>query len=65
MRIEIDKGRCLGSGQCTVLAPKVFDQDDEDGLVVVLDTTPPQPLHGAVRQAAQCCPAGVITAHER
>ena len=27
---------CIGSGMCVVTAPAVFDQDDDEGLVVLL-----------------------------
>ncbi|MGW1200246.1 ferredoxin, partial [Streptomyces sp. NPDC002536] len=29
VRITIDSGVCIGSGQCTLTAPAVFDQDDD------------------------------------
>ncbi|MER6983862.1 ferredoxin, partial [Streptomyces carpinensis] len=29
MRIDIDKNRCIGAGQCALAAPGVFTQDDE------------------------------------
>ncbi|QFR00472.1 ferredoxin [Streptomyces phaeolivaceus] len=64
MRIEIDKDRCLGTGQCGVFAPDVFAQHDDDALVVVLESAPPAEFHAAVRQAVHFCPAGVITTHD-
>jgi ferredoxin len=36
MRVEVDQSSCMGSGQCVLWAPTVFDQDN-DGLVTVLD----------------------------
>ena len=47
-------------GQCVLLAPDVFDQRDEDGMVVLLDDTPPAELHDAVRESAAVCPAAAI-----
>ncbi|KUO12361.1 ferredoxin [Streptomyces sp. DSM 15324] len=64
MRIDIDKDRCLGSGQCRQYAPEVFDQDEDDALVTLLDAVPPQEFHDAVRDAAMLCPGAVITLHE-
>ncbi|MEK8171751.1 ferredoxin [Streptomyces sp. M19] len=61
MQITVDADKCCGAGQCVLLAPEVFDQRDEDGIVVVLDERPPADQHAAVEEAAQVCPAGVIT----
>jgi ferredoxin len=59
MKIEIDTDKCIASGACVAACPEVFDQD-EDGLVVVVDPSPPVELHEKVRQAAAACPAAVI-----
>lgn len=40
--------------------PSVFDQRDEDGVVVLLTDTPPADLRDAVREAADVCPAACI-----
>jgi ferredoxin len=40
-------------------AGAVFDQDD-DGIVVLLDATPSDDLREAVEEAAAVCPADVI-----
>jgi ferredoxin len=47
-----------------LLAPEVFDQREEDGIVVLLDETPAADLHAAVREAATVCPAAAITVEE-
>lgn len=60
MQISVDIEKCCGAGQCVLAAPEVFDQRDEDGVVVVLDARPPAERHDAVRQAAQLCPAAAI-----
>jgi ferredoxin len=36
MKVAVEQDRCVGSGQCVLLAPDVFDQRDEDGSVVLL-----------------------------
>ena len=61
MRVETDRDRCIGSGQCVVAAPDLFDQDDDDGLVVLLDPSPAPGLEAAARAAAAACPASVIS----
>lgn len=60
MLIRIDQEKCCGAGHCVLAAPDVFDQRDEDGIVVVLDAEPPAELHQAVQDAAAVCPAAAI-----
>ncbi|MFE3827524.1 ferredoxin [Streptomyces sp. NPDC059092] len=60
MKVEVDVPKCVASGQCVLIAPEVFDQRDEDGLVVLLDETPPPGLDDAVRESAMVCPAAAI-----
>ena len=60
MRISVDRSRCLGSGNCLTWASEVFDQSDDDFLVVVLDETPPAERREAVEQAARFCPGQAI-----
>lgn len=64
MRISIDFDKCCGAGQCVLAAPDVFDQRDEDGIVVLLDADPSEDQYDNVRQAAAVCPAAVIQVHE-
>jgi ferredoxin len=42
------------------LAPEVFGQDVEDGLVVVLNSTPEEDQRDDVDEAIQTCPAQAI-----
>ena len=60
MQVGVDQSKCCGAGQCTALAPEVFDQRDEDGVVVLRDAAPPEAVHDAVREAAAACPASAI-----
>jgi ferredoxin len=64
MKVSVDQDRCIGSGQCVLLAPEVFDQRDEDGIVVLLNPNPPAELDDAVTEAAQVCPGLAITVEE-
>jgi ferredoxin len=58
--IEIDIDRCCGAGACVLRAPDVFDQNDDDGTVIVLDEHPPEDQADAVGLAAEMCPASAI-----
>lgn len=60
MRITIHEEKCCGAGQCVIQAPELFDQRDEDGVVILLNEQPPQALHAKARMAAKLCPAIAI-----
>ncbi|WP_369274599.1 ferredoxin [Streptomyces sp. R11] len=61
MKVNVDQDRCCGAGQCVLIAPEVFDQRDEDGIVTLLEPSPAEDLHAAAREAAAVCPASAIT----
>lgn len=60
MKVRIDEHACVASGQCVMAAPDVFDQRDEDGIVVLLQEDPPTDQADDVHQAAHVCPALAI-----
>ncbi|CAL9655333.1 ferredoxin [Streptomyces sp. Tu 3180] len=64
MDITIDHDRCIGAGQCALVAPAVFDQRDEDGLAVLLADPPGDDQRAAVREAAESCPLSAISVRE-
>ncbi|KOX46930.1 ferredoxin [Streptomyces ardesiacus] len=59
-KISVERDRCVGAGQCVLAAPAVFDQDDEEGLVLLLDGEPPAAQSDAVREAVWACPSGAL-----
>lgn len=60
LKVTVDQGLCCGAGQCVLLAPEVFDQQEEDGRVVLLDPEPGEAHAAAVREAAATCPTGAV-----
>ncbi|NUT96515.1 MAG: ferredoxin [Saccharothrix sp.] len=64
MKVIVDQDKCVSSGQCVLTADDIFDQRDEDGVVVLLDATPPAKRLADARQAAVMCPASAITVEE-
>ncbi len=60
MKVSVDADRCLGAGQCVLAAREVFDQREDDGIVVLLTDTPQPDQYENVREAARLCPALVI-----
>jgi ferredoxin len=61
MKVHVDRQRCVGSGQCAQTAPGIFDQDERDGIVILLAAEPPAVGHAAARKAAHLCPARAIS----
>jgi ferredoxin len=64
MPVIVDTEKCIGSGNCVSTEPKVFDQRELDGIVVLLDESPSPEHLDAVRDAAEGCPAMAITVEE-
>ena len=64
IKIHVDQRKCVGAGQCAMTVPQVFDQREEDGVVVLLQDHAEQSLEPAVRKAAKLCPAQAIRVEE-
>ena len=60
MKVTVDQDKCIGSGQCVMAAPEVFDQRDSDGIVLLQQSSPPAESAEDVREAAASCPALAI-----
>ncbi|MFE3827354.1 ferredoxin [Streptomyces sp. NPDC059092] len=60
MKVTVDEDKCCGAGQCVLVAPEVFDQRDDDGIVILLAPEPDPAEHTTVREAAAVCPAAAI-----
>ena len=65
MKVTVDKDRCCGAGTCVLVAPDVFDQGEDDGIVILLNPQPPADLQASVREAASVCPAAAIQLSEQ
>lgn len=64
MKVVVDEDKCVAAGQCVAAAMDVFDQRDEDGIVVLLNEHPTVELADDVRNAAAVCPALAIRIEE-
>jgi ferredoxin len=64
MRIVTDTGRCVGAGQCALTEPRVFDQSDEDGTVVLLTDKAEGDTLTNVREAIDLCPSQALSLEE-
>jgi ferredoxin len=58
--IRVSRETCVGAGRCASTAPSVFDQDDE-GLVVLVDPAPDGAAAEAAQTASVVCPSQSIT----
>ncbi|NRQ37663.1 ferredoxin [Nonomuraea sp. NN258] len=61
MEINADTSVCIGAGMCALTVPEVFDQSEDEGLVVLLQKTPPEGAEDAVRRAVTLCPSGALS----
>jgi ferredoxin len=61
LRVAADREVCAGSGMCVRTAPGLFDQDDDDGRVVVLVTELRKDDVAAAREAVSLCPTGALS----
>jgi len=64
VKVTVDQDKCVSSGQCVLNAAEVFDQRDEDGVVVLLNDNPPIDQAENVRRATAACPAQAIHVEE-
>jgi ferredoxin len=61
VRIEINREKCMGSGNCLFWAPGVFELGD-DGVSVVID--PSAATERQIMQAVEGCPTQAIAVSE-
>ncbi|MGW1787285.1 ferredoxin [Streptomyces sp. NPDC001858] len=64
MKVVVDEEKCVAAGQCVAAAMDVFDQREDDGIVVLLEENPPAEQADDVRNAAAVCPALAIRIEE-
>jgi ferredoxin len=60
MRVTLDPHTCGTTGVCTMIAPTVFRQREEDGVGEVIDPHPAPDLLEDVREAEISCPVAAI-----
>lgn len=61
MRITADTDMCVGAGMCALTVPQVFDQDPEEGTVLLRTSESPAEQVERVQQAVRLCPSGAIS----
>ena len=58
--IHVDEDRCVGAGHCVRAAASVFDQRDDDGIVVLLVDEAPNEMLAVLTKAQELCPSQAI-----
>jgi ferredoxin len=59
-KITVFPERCIAAGNCYEIAPKYFDQDPEDGTVMLLQSTVNAGDGPIVARAVATCPVAAI-----
>jgi ferredoxin len=60
MQVHSSQEKCVGAGICAATAPAVFDQNDQSGIVEILDAHPPESERKFIEEAVEFCPAQAI-----
>lgn len=60
MRIVFDRDACQGHNRCYLLAPELFDVDDEGYAVLRVTGEVPPELHGKAQLSVDNCPEYAI-----
>lgn len=60
MEVTVDLGLCRGYATCIVVAPTVFDLDEDTNKVILLDAHPGEALAARVEEARRACPVSAI-----
>ncbi|MFD5465217.1 ferredoxin [Kitasatospora sp. NPDC127059] len=61
VRIVVDRDVCIGAGQCVLTEPRVFQQNDEDGMVELRTDRPDTGTAETVLTAVTLCPSRALS----
>jgi ferredoxin len=60
MKIRVDSSRCQGHTLCSMIAPKLFTLNDNEGHASAVTEDVPPEHQGLAREAPQSCPEQAI-----
>ena len=60
MKINVDRLKCESNGLCMTYAPGVFEVDDDDELVVLIEE-PGEEFRASVETAVRMCPKQALS----
>lgn len=61
MRVAVDRDRCAGHAQCSVICPTVFDSDEFGYAVLRGDGSVPEAAESSAEEAIRSCPEQAIS----
>lgn len=64
MRVSVDRDRCEANAVCCGIAPEVFQLDESEENLVILQTEVPGELEQRVRLAVSRCPRDALSITE-
>lgn len=64
MEVTVDLGVCRGYATCIVVAPTVFDLDEETNKVILVDPQPSDAVAARVEEARRACPVSAIVVNK-
>jgi ferredoxin len=64
LKIIADENMCIGAGACVIAAPGIFDQREDNGIVILLVEEPAPEQLEAVRSAVRQCPSAALSLEE-
>jgi ferredoxin len=62
MKVKVDVNACTGHGRCYVLAPQVFDSDEQGHSAPRFEDVPPE-LEQQAKIGEANCPEGAISCY--
>ncbi|MBQ3421354.1 MAG: ferredoxin [Romboutsia sp.] len=63
MKAKVNKDACIGCGACQMIAPEVFEIND-DGVSEVIMNEVDEDQKDEVKSAVESCPTGAISTEE-
>jgi ferredoxin len=63
MKVYVDREKCQGHSRCVMLAPQLFDQDEQGYAFARSEDVPPG-MEDLARQAEENCPESAISVTE-
>jgi ferredoxin len=64
MKIIVDTKLCEAHGDCVMAAPDIFDLDDDDNVVTLLQEEVGEDKRAEVEEAVRLCPVAAIRIQE-
>ena len=60
LRVAVIRERCAGYGNCTEVAPDIFELDDDDVAIVTVESQPASRRDDLERAVRRCPPDAIV-----